>query len=95
MRTAFDGAGHLVNDNRGSGGALVETDVLGCKHCQAVIASNRFAQNFARCGNCDGPICLPCAIRMRTLGCENFKRQVDSALLDAHRKAQNLRCMGV
>ena len=67
MRFRFtDGEGFFCNDNRESGGELVEGGVLGCVHCSAAIHRADIDKPKvgitirAKCWSCDGYLCPEC-----------------------------------
>jgi len=72
--------GHVVNDNRASGGILEEFDSKSCPHCQAVINMTTWKKEGGYCFKCDAPICHPCWGLMQKYGCTPFLRQVDLVL---------------
>lgn len=88
----FSGSGYMLNDNRCSGGKVEEADVLGCKHCCAVIFKASWVEEGAYCHQCDGPICTACD---RDPNCKNFMRQLDQANDEAYRREQNAKILGI
>lgn len=89
VKSVFNQAGYLFNDNRASGNGLKEADLLGCKHCQALIDKTKWKADGAFCHSCDGPICTRCDSRMPTFGCEVFERKLARAIEDQYRATQN------
>lgn len=79
-RSIFDQAGYFLNDNRASGGALQEDDLLGCRHCQALVRKSQWRKRGGFCRACDSPLCLRCAQRAQQFGCESFARRVEGEL---------------
>lgn len=72
--------GYLLEDNRVSGGALQETPVVTCAHCQVQVRLNPGrVRDRARCAQCDKYICDFCdGIAQKTVGkCLNYQRQLD------------------
>lgn len=70
--------GYAFNDNRASGGKLVEIDTVQCPHCQAQLAKpNRQTVHGAWCMKCSKHVCdrPPCNTR-----CEPFFRALEKAL---------------
>ena len=63
-----DGSGFFCSDNRESGGAKIEDDVLGCVHCFAAIQRRDVEKPKlgitlrARCFACDGYLCPECGL---------------------------------
>lgn len=97
-RLITHGHGYLLNDNRASGGALREYDVLCCPHCQAVINAQSWKAGDGGAGwcmKCAAPICGPCANRMLTEGCKPFMAQIDKLLADDYRRSQFRKLAGL
>lgn len=88
----FEGSGYLLNDNRCSGNAVEEADVLGCMHCHAVILKHKWADQGAYCHQCDGPICSECD---KDPNCKNFMRQLDQANDENYKAAQRALILGI
>lgn len=95
MKSVFTGHGWARIDNTESGGQLLEDDILGCKHCQALLHGHDWRADGGFCCVCDGPICNSCRDRTRVHGCEVFQKQVDTALNDLYRREQNAKVLGV
>jgi hypothetical protein len=97
MRSRFNGAGYLFSDNRASDwNSLEEDDILGCSHCQATIKKSVWRKSGGYCCNCDKPLCLNCAEKMKVGGvCESFKRFIDQELARRYRIEQNARVLGI
>lgn len=93
--SVFDQMGYAVVDNRASGGALHEDDLLGCRHCQALIDKSKWKISGAFCHCCDGPICAGCDARRPDFGCEVFERKFARAVEDNYRREQNRRVLGI
>lgn len=93
MKSVFSGSGYLLVDDRASGGRLVEADMLGCNHCQALLKKNEWREDGGHCGGCMQPVCGPCADKILTHGCEPFLRQLEAALERDYTRAQNARMM--
>lgn len=87
-KSMFNQCGYLSNDNRNSGGVHEEDDILGCKHCQALIRKQEWKQQGGFCRACDSPLCVSCAYRAQKFGCEVFARQVENALHQIHLREQ-------
>jgi hypothetical protein len=91
----FAGAGYLLNDDRSSGGAVDEADMLGCKHCQRTIRKRLWADDPTYCPRCDAPVCGPCHARIDDHGCEPFIAKINRQLDAAYRQRQNARILGI
>lgn len=74
--------GWLMIDNRASGGELIETATLHCKHCQRTFRKNLWrirARGY--CPKCDSYCCDLCeAVRVKTGECRDFERFADEYL---------------
>lgn len=93
MKSVFNGAGHLFADNRASDwGGVEESDLLGCKHCQALIKAHEWRAEGAFCHHCGGPICASCA---GIGGCTPFEQRLEQAISDHYRRQQNARILGI
>lgn len=58
--------GYLLNDNRVSGGEVLEMDTIACCHCRAVIrivikGCTKAYETPFNCEHCKKPICRYCA----------------------------------
>lgn len=95
MKSVFNAHGWVKTDNRESGGVLFEDDILGCKHCQALVHGKDWRADGGFCCVCDGPVCNNCRNRMLTHGCENFEKKINQLLDDMHRKEQNSKVLGL
>jgi hypothetical protein len=76
--------GYFMRDHRAAGGALVETGIVTCSHCQTgVIVNPDRTRIRAYCRKCDHYICDGCeAIRIASGGeCKTFKQ-----IMDEHEK---------
>jgi hypothetical protein len=73
-------AGYYRNDDRCAGGKLSEADIQTCTHCQAIIKMQEWRENGAWCSRCNAPICLFCAKRALTFGCEPFVKKLEQQL---------------
>lgn len=91
----FSGAGYSFADDRCSGGRLVENDVMTCSHCQRVIFRADWQREGGLCPGCDGAVCIECATKMQTRGCEVFTRQIDDAINGEYHRQQNARILGI
>ena len=92
MKSISTGQGYLWSDNRCSGGQVEEADLLGCKHCQALIDKRKWREAGAFCHHCDGPICATCD---SVPGCTPFEQRLDQQLREAHRREQNAKLLGI
>ena len=95
MRSIFNGHGHMLNDNRCSGGAREEADVLGCNHCQRLILKCEWISEPTYCPQCDEAVCMQCHARIRDHGCEPFIAQLNAQLKAAYHREQNARMLGI
>lgn len=88
-RSVYTGHGYVMNDNRASGGKLVEADVLGCGHCQCSISKpNWIAYGENKCWSCDEPMCSICTFEYKaTHVCTNFKKLVERKFEERRRIA--------
>jgi len=74
---SIDGEGYVKNDNRESGGALVEDGILGCIHCHAAIHRQDVEKPKtgitirAKCWACDGYLCPECGFATYLYGHSN------------------------
>jgi hypothetical protein len=92
----LDGHGYFFNDNRASGGKLVEDDLLGCGHCPKPLKKREWRMQGGMCFVCNKPLCLQCYERARTIGCEG--PDVDRlmrAVNEQYRRAQNAKVLGI
>lgn len=81
--------GYLRNDNRVSGGALQEADVLGCNHCQCTMTLKQWKAKGGWCTVCDNYVCFSCAERTKKEGCVPWRKLVDEQL-EAQARRRNL-----
>lgn len=95
VKSVFSQAGYLFNDNRAAGEGLQESDLLGCKHCQALIDKAKWKEAGAFCHICDGPICAYCDKRTPQYGCENFARRIEQSVERDYRRQQNAKILGL
>lgn len=84
--------GYAFVDNRASGGQLVETDTVACRHCSAALRVGRGVKHGAFCTHCHGPVC-PTERCARTCVPTNLK--LDRAIEARYRRAQNARVLGL
>lgn len=75
-------AGYLRNDDRASGGQLTEADIQTCKHCQAAINMQEWAQEGGWCARCESPLCNNpvCVEETARLGCVPFTKKIEQML---------------
>lgn len=79
--------GFFLNDNRVSGGGILEADTVHCRHCQGVVLmQHRQAQGSFWCYHCQGPVCFNLACQE----CKHWKQKVDEQLTRAERLRQML-----
>ena len=109
MRSRFHGAGYALIDNSASDwGTKIESDVLGCGKCQAVIFRHSYVDHLGigrlgwdahggqRCNCCDAPICLACAAGPPCApDCGGFKKAFDRQFEDNYRQLQNAKILGI
>ena len=69
-------AGYYMN-NQELGSKREQADVQTCTHCQRVLLMDRWKEDGGWCGRCMAPICIYCADRMPTFGCEPFMKKID------------------
>ena len=92
----YTGQGYLLNDNSASGGTREEADMLGCKHCQALIKKTDWQTKGGMCMACSAPICHSCATRTVKFGCEGpYEKSIERAVEDQYRLTQNSRILGI
>ena len=98
MKSIWAGAGYLLSDNRASGGALREADLLTCTHCQKVITKDSWKAGDGGngwCMKCSAPICGTCSNRMLTEGCLPFVQRIDRLLTNDHARTQFRKLAGL
>lgn len=95
VRSVLNGAGYLLADDRCSGGARDEADMMGCKHCQRLMKKRDWQADGGFCHGCDAAVCGPCADRIPRFGCETFVRVVEAKIERQYRREQNARLMGL
>ena len=71
------GAGYYKNDDTVSGGRRTEADVQTCMHCQKILLMQQWKHDGGWCSRCSAPVCLYCADRMLTHGCEPFVKHLE------------------
>lgn len=95
MKSMFNGAGYVMNDNRASGGVLREDDIISCVSCQAAIDKSKWREQGAFCHALGGPICSFCD-RCRPLAdLEPFEKRFARAIEENYRKEQNAKILGL
>lgn len=96
-KSIFYGAGYMFCDDTASGGKRVEQDMLGCNHCQALIAKGdwKAGKTGGYCPACDGPMCDHCIPIMRQRGCETFVKKFTHQVNQAYLREQNYRILGI
>src|SRR5882724_8783908 len=89
--------GYLYNDNRASGGELLEADIKTCPHCQKILEIPKLQTEGDWCGQCGSPICIPCAKLMDASGgiCLPFKKIIDQAIDQEARDRAYKRALGL
>ena len=96
-RSMFDGTGYFYNDDRCSGGTMVEDDTLACAHCEAGLKKHDWlmAGGF-KCHSCDQSLCALCAQAPPQIKCSGpFKAQLERALNEQYRWQQNAKVLGI
>lgn len=75
-------AGYCKNDDRPSGGTLLEADVQTCPHCQGVILMQQWKLDGGWCSKCDAPLCNNpfCVAETARLGCVPFVKKIEKYL---------------
>ena len=95
VKSIFNGAGYLRNDDRCSGGDLAEADVVGCSHCQKIMKKHFWRDDGGFCHACNAPVCGPCCDLIPRHGCEVFMRVLETRIARNYRLEQNARLMGL
>jgi hypothetical protein len=101
MRTIATGSGFRLSDNRTSGGAKEENDVLTCPHCQAVINLQAWRKadhnQHGYCAKCQAPVCHagPCAQDYAMNGCRPFIQKIERMLSNDHALMQFRKLAGL
>lgn len=73
------GAGYYLN-NQGLGAREKEEgDVQQCVHCERVLIVQQWKEDGGWCRRCMGPVCVWCADRMLTHGCEPAVKKIEEA----------------
>lgn len=88
LKSVRAGQGYLLADDRASGGSREEADMIGCKHCLALMRRASWQEDGGFCHCCDAPVCGPCADKILTHGCTPFMRQLEQALETDYRRRQ-------
>ena len=71
------GAGYFL-DNQALGiKERKEGDVQQCSHCERVIIMQQWKEDGGFCGKCMAPVCIYCADRMQTYGCEPALKKIE------------------
>ena len=73
--------GYLLNDQRASGGALVESATITCSHCHAIVVLNPDRSRARHhCAHCDHYLCDGCALIQRVAGgaCRTLNQRLDT-----------------
>jgi hypothetical protein len=90
-------AGYVRNDDRVSGGKLLEGDVQTCPHCEAVIIMQQWKLDGGWCAKCEAPLCNnpSCIAETAKLGCVPFVRKIEKFLGSQEKFATYLRMAGL
>jgi hypothetical protein len=107
MKSRFAAAGYILVDNRASDwGNRIESDVLVCGGCQALLRRHDtidhqgrvhvgWANEGAWCHRCDKPLCAACGAVPCPPQCGGFEKLFFEAVEDRYRRAQNARILGI
>jgi hypothetical protein len=107
MKSRFAGAGYALIDNRASDwGNVVESDVLVCGGCQAVLyrhdtidhrgrVTAGWAADGAWCHRCDKPLCAACGAAPCPPECGGFEKRFRRLVEEQYRREQNARLFGI
>lgn len=95
MKSIYNGAGYLLNDNRCSGGKVEEADLIACRHCQKLMKKAAWQEDGGFCGHCERPVCGGCADKILTGGCTPFVAKLEQQVEIQIRRRQNARVMGI
>lgn len=76
------GAGYYSST---SDGKTTEADIRTCTHCQRVVNMQKWARGGGWCPQCSAPVCIACAKKMQTAGCEPFMKQLEKIIETQHR----------
>lgn len=95
-KSIFNGAGYFMNDDRASGGALDEDDIIGCRHCPTPMKKREWKLDGGMCFVCSGPLCVSCTKRAQQFGCQGPEiKRIEQAVNDLHRREQNAKVLGI
>jgi hypothetical protein len=95
-QSIFDQAGYFMNDDRASGGALQEDDLLGCAHCPRPVKKAKWKNAGGMCVPCGKPLCFACFERTKEFGCEGpYEKKIIEAVNNSYRREQNAKILGV
>lgn len=96
MNSLFHGLGYYFNDDRASGGKLVEDDTMRCAHCpQGLLKADWIRRGSLRCVSCNQPLCEACGRMPPTLKCLPEEGKLERALNEAYRREQNSKLLGL
>lgn len=84
--------GYAFVDDRASGGKLVETDTVACRHCSAALRVGRGVTRGAFCSRCHGPVC---PTRRCATTCVPTQLKLDRAIKARVRRQQNAQALGL
>lgn len=96
MKSIFHGAGYTFNDDRASGGKLVEDDIIACAHHGGAMKKSAWRMHGGLCTVCDAPLCVRCVGIANRFGCQGPETlRLERALSDLHRREQNAKVLGI
>jgi hypothetical protein len=101
----YNGMGYFRNDDRASGGKLVEDDLLGCGHsglkaqmqgCVPTMKRSEWKNVGGMCYVCNAPLCPACTSRALRFGCDGPEvGRIEDLVNDMYRRQQNAKILGI
>lgn len=96
MTSIFTGAGYYMNDDRASGGKMIEDDTLACSHCSQGLRKSHWKMKGGMCFVCSKPLCVRCTGLAQKFGCTGPEvKKLEQAVNEAYRREQNAKVLGV
>jgi hypothetical protein len=109
MKSRLNGVGYALIDNSASDwGNKIESDVLSCGKCQAIIFVHSYVDHNGighlgwrdtgghRCNCCDAPVCISCSSGLPcTPDCGGFKKAFDRQFDNVYQREQNAKILGI
>lgn len=80
------GAGYLINGVNLT--RPFEADILTCAHCQKILLLSAWKEEGGFCRREMKPLCLRCADRALTFGCEPFLKKLEAHTREQYRTFQ-------